>query len=215
MPKLSKDQQQVRRRRILEAAERCFARAGFHRTTMQDICREAGISAGALYIYFPSKEALIAGIAENEQAKVLDQFGALGASMDFLSGMARVLESCVVEHPSSKAVLFLEIVAESSRNPEVRAILRRVDAAIQSSLRDLFEKAKRDGRISPATPVDRLTEAMSVVVDGLMMRRVIDAAFDPRGVAPLLMQTISGLAVGGAGEGVPANSAGRKVVAVP
>ena len=37
------------RARILDAAERCFARAGFHRTTMQDICKEAKVSAGAIF----------------------------------------------------------------------------------------------------------------------------------------------------------------------
>ena len=63
MPKLSDIQQEERRARILDAAERCFARTGFHRTTMQDICKDAGISPGALYIWFSSKEALIAGIS--------------------------------------------------------------------------------------------------------------------------------------------------------
>jgi TetR/AcrR family transcriptional regulator, repressor for uid operon len=45
-----------RRTRILDAAETCFVRSGFHRTTMQDVAAEAGMSAGNLYRYFPSKE---------------------------------------------------------------------------------------------------------------------------------------------------------------
>ena len=43
MPKLKPSTQAARREHILDAAERCFARSGFHRTTMQDICREANI----------------------------------------------------------------------------------------------------------------------------------------------------------------------------
>ncbi len=39
MPKLKPEVQHQRRERILDAAERCFARTGFHRTTMHDICR--------------------------------------------------------------------------------------------------------------------------------------------------------------------------------
>ena len=62
MPKLKPDTQRARREHILDAAEQCFARAGFHRTTMQDICRDAAVSPGALYVYFASKEDLIAGI---------------------------------------------------------------------------------------------------------------------------------------------------------
>src|SRR5690606_27390679 len=61
MAKLSPETLRERSDHILDAAGRCFARAGFHRTTMQDICREAAVSPGALYIYFNSKEALIAG----------------------------------------------------------------------------------------------------------------------------------------------------------
>ena len=56
MPKLKPDTQRARREHILDAAEVCFARAGFHRTTMQDICKEALISPGALYVYFTSRK---------------------------------------------------------------------------------------------------------------------------------------------------------------
>ena len=55
--------QSDRRAEILAAAQRCFVRSGFHGASMQDICAEAGMSPGNLYRYFPSKEALIAGIA--------------------------------------------------------------------------------------------------------------------------------------------------------
>jgi len=55
MPKLKPEVQTARREHILDAAETCFARAGFHRTTMHDICKEASVSPGALYVYFDSK----------------------------------------------------------------------------------------------------------------------------------------------------------------
>ena len=47
----------------------CFARSGFHKASMQDICAEAGMSAGNLYRYFRSKEAIIAAIAEAERVR--------------------------------------------------------------------------------------------------------------------------------------------------
>src|SRR6476646_4204190 len=53
-----------RRSEILSAAQTCFARAGFHQTSMQEICAEAGMSPGNLYRYFRSNEDIIAGIAE-------------------------------------------------------------------------------------------------------------------------------------------------------
>src|ERR1044072_6668446 len=56
-----------RRFEILEAAQTCFARSGFHQTSMQEICTEAGMSPGNLYRYFRSKEEIIAGIAERDR----------------------------------------------------------------------------------------------------------------------------------------------------
>ncbi|MER3460463.1 MAG: TetR family transcriptional regulator, partial [candidate division GAL15 bacterium] len=46
------------RARILEAARRVFARSGYHGTLMDQVAQEAGLSKGALYVHFPSKEEL-------------------------------------------------------------------------------------------------------------------------------------------------------------
>ena len=59
MPKISDERRAARRTQILEAAWACFQRQGLHATTMDDIIRAAGLSAGAVYSYFPSKEELI------------------------------------------------------------------------------------------------------------------------------------------------------------
>ena len=73
MPKLKPEVQRARSEHILDAAEQCFARAGFHRTTIHDICKEASVSPGALYVYFDSKEALIAGISERDRAEFAER----------------------------------------------------------------------------------------------------------------------------------------------
>jgi len=57
-----------RRRQIMDAAIACFRRRGFHQATMQEICAEAGISAGALYRYFTGKDELLLAM----QKHVLD-----------------------------------------------------------------------------------------------------------------------------------------------
>ena len=63
--------------RILEAAERAFVRNGFHATTMQHVADEAGMSAGNLYRYFPSKEAIVEGLCELDQAERAQAFAKL------------------------------------------------------------------------------------------------------------------------------------------
>jgi AcrR family transcriptional regulator len=62
MPKISQARKDERREQILSAAALCFARQGFQRTTILDICAEAGLSTGAVYSYFESKDAIIAAL---------------------------------------------------------------------------------------------------------------------------------------------------------
>ena len=59
MPKVSQAHLDARRAQILEAALTCFARNGFHRTTMQEIVKQSRLSPGAIYNYFASKEQII------------------------------------------------------------------------------------------------------------------------------------------------------------
>jgi TetR/AcrR family transcriptional regulator, repressor for uid operon len=190
MPKLSDVQQEERRARILDAAERSFARSGFHRATMQDICKEAGVSPGALYIWFESKEALIAGIAARNRDEVLASFAALADAEDFAAGMAQVLEACILNQPMDKSVLCLEIGAEATRNPAVAETLTRFDETVCAALTELLDKAEREGRIKPSMPTNDLAQAMHVIADGLFWRRAVQPDFDARSAGRVLLTLV-------------------------
>jgi TetR/AcrR family transcriptional repressor of uid operon len=193
MPKLKPDTQRARREHILEAAEVCFARAGFHRTTMQDICKEAGVSPGALYVYFDSKEALIAGICERERAEFAENFAALAAAPDFLGTLAALGEEYFVNQPAHKRLMCVEIGLESTRNPRVAEIFSRIDSFINESFLRLFQQLKDEGRIAPALDVPSLTRAFTVICDGMFWQRAIDPTFNPRAVIPTILQLIGAL----------------------
>jgi AcrR family transcriptional regulator len=64
MPKISDAARDARREQILTAALRCFARRGYHATTIEEIVEESGLSRGALYLYYPGKEALYLALAD-------------------------------------------------------------------------------------------------------------------------------------------------------
>ncbi len=64
MPKTSTAAKEARRTQILDAAVRCFARRGYYATTIEDLVAETGLSRGALYLYYPSKEAIYLAISE-------------------------------------------------------------------------------------------------------------------------------------------------------
>ena len=187
MPKLSLSQQDERRARILDAAEICFPRMGFHRTTMQDICREAGISAGALYLYFDSKEDLIAGIVERDREDVLSRFAALAHEPDLLLGLQNVMRGCIIDRPPHKSALIIEIGAEATRNPAIARTLAHCDQSIKASLLALLGRAVVQGRVTLDRPAGEIVGVMELLADGMFWRRAIDPNFDAEAVMPVIL----------------------------
>lgn len=193
MPKLSPATQAARRTHILDAAELCFARNGFHRTSIDGICKEAGVSAGALYTYFASKEALIAGIAERDRNKLAEELAALAGLPDLAAALAKLGEHYAVDEPQHKRLLCVEIGLESTRNPAVGEIYRSVDRFVFESFVQLFERAVADGRIRPALPPNELARIVCILGDGMFWRRAVDPDFDARSVIPAITAIVAGL----------------------
>ena len=193
MPKLKPDIQRARREHILDAAEQCFARAGFHRTTMQDICKQAGVSPGALYVYFDSKEALIAGICERDRAQFAERLAALSDAPDFLEALKKLGEHYFVHEPPHKKLMCIEIGVESTRNPRVGEIHRGVDEFVTASFEKLFQRMKDEGRIAPELPIPVVVQLFSIVADGMFWRRAVDPAFDGTVLVPATFDVLIGL----------------------
>ncbi len=192
MAKLSPETLRERSDHILDAAERCFARAGFHRTTMQDICREAEVSPGALYIYFNSKEDLIAGICERERAEFASRFSEMPMSEDFMGALAE-LGRQFLEDPLHRRLLCIEVGIEATRNPKVGEFQKSVESFIRSSFHDLFTKLKAEGRIAPVFDIDTVVEAFLTIADGMLWRRAVDENFRADVVLPPLLHAVAAL----------------------
>jgi TetR/AcrR family transcriptional repressor of uid operon len=192
MAKLSPETLRERSDHILDAAGRCFARAGFHRTTMQDICREAEVSPGALYIYFNSKEALIAGICERERAEFASRFAEMSIGDDFMGALAE-LGRQFLEDPLHRRLLCIEVGIEATRNPKVGEIHKAVDVFIRNSFRELFTKLKAEGRIAPVFDMETVLDAFMTISDGLLWRAAVDETFKADVVIPPLLHAVAAL----------------------
>jgi AcrR family transcriptional regulator len=169
-----------RRARILDAAERSFCRSGFHRTTMQDVAVEAGMSPGNLYRYFPSKDALVAGLCERDRVGLSQEFTALGATAgDFLAAFRALGRKHFEEAAAAKAKLCLEIWAEATRNPAIAALQADFDRTLEEQLAAAFERAKTAGRVHPSVNTRAVASIVSKLGDGLFVRRAVAADFDP------------------------------------
>jgi AcrR family transcriptional regulator len=175
---LTRESQQERRNHILDAAERCFARRGFHGATMQEICQEAGVSPGAIYLYFPAKEALIDGIVARDRAEMEARIASVGVAGDLMQGLAAVGRHYMVERPAHKAALMIEIGAEATRNEAVAALCRGVEQALVAALGSLFRTAKARGEIAADVDCTEIATMTAMLGDGLMWRRATDPSFD-------------------------------------
>ncbi len=195
MPKLSEETQALRRNRILDAAERCFVRSGFNGATMQDIRREAGVSAGGLYVYFRSKEDLIEGISQRDRAQVRDNVALVAAGDDIVEGLASVLRGSAIERPLDKVRLFIEMGAQANRSPAVARVLRECDGDIRSALEETLAHAAARDQIRPTMPISELAQFMMMVVDGLFWRRCVDPHFDAAAMGPHILRMF-GVAMG-------------------
>lgn len=167
-----------RRLEILDAAQACFARAGFHRTTMQDIASEAGMSVGNLYRYFASKDAVIAGLSERDRAQAAADFGALEHAEDFLSAFRRLGEKYFRDEPRERAIVCLEIWSEATRNPAVAEHCAAFEAEMLGRMSEAFGRAQARGAIAATLPPEALARMVMTIADGLYLRRALDREFD-------------------------------------
>lgn len=163
MPKVSLEYRAERRAHILAAARRCFVRDGFHGTSMQDLVDEAGVSSGAVYRYFPSKDAVIETIAAENLDQVVNVIrtsiedgvtaeAAVGAVLDFVT--ARHAED-------GFAAIALLVWSEAMRNP---VLAERLRASITDAAR-LLRSPKRAARDAAA-----MTDLLLCVLPGYLMQ---------------------------------------------
>lgn len=200
MPKIDSDAQHARREHILDAAERCFGERGFHSTSMHDICRTAGISPGALYIYFASKEQLIAGICDREKTKLVEELAAVAEAEDFMAALSALGETYCVHQGPEKLRLHVEINAEALRNPAIGEIVRSIDTFVLSSFERLICEARKEGRINPSLEPAALAKVMCVIGDGMCWQRAMNKDFDACVVMPIVMDMFATLLQPTAGE---------------
>src|SRR4026209_1832981 len=123
MPKLKPEELETRRTEIIDAARACFLRSGFHKTTTDEICREASITPGGLYHYFGSKEELISAVIDRTAETAVERMKNLIAdSMNAESAFRQVgsifFQTMQDGEIDNATRLELEIWVEGLKNPK-------------------------------------------------------------------------------------------------
>jgi AcrR family transcriptional regulator len=146
MPKRSDAYMAERREHILDALERCLAREGWERATIDAVAREAGLSKGAVYVYFPSKRTLLIGMLDRELADL----ERLSASEDLasLKKLTNDMWARFDQHVGwNMAGGRAEAWIEGGRDPEIRDKLARGSAEAVEGLTSMA------ARLSPKRTV--------------------------------------------------------------
>ncbi len=163
---------------IVAAAERAFVRHGFHAATMQQVADEAGMSAGNLYSYFPSKEGIVEGICARDQRERSAAFATLVGGDGVLATLAAMLRDHLLAKPRNKAIMIVEITAEAARNPRIAAMTLAIDADVRSGLVTLVEAAKAKGEAAASLNAEFAARVVFTLVSGLFKRRALEPDFD-------------------------------------
>ena len=179
MPKVSAAYLEARRNQILDAAWLCFGRRGYHDTTMQDICKESGLSYGALYRYFTSKEDILRATSERAQAEALNRIAEARAqgpsAMDALHDLGEAVFGSLND-PACDAItkVHVEILPEALRRPELLATLASELNTWRSSMTALLQDARRAGQLPPGVDPEGLAVLLMCTWEGLRVHHLID-----------------------------------------
>jgi AcrR family transcriptional regulator len=176
VPRVSEAHLAARRQQILDAARRRFLRNGFHSTSMQDVIAEAGLSMGAVYRYFRSKNEIIAAIASSYATELRAVIGELAT--DPALGLDEVMErvvGLVDENTGPDGILRLavQVWAEALRDPAVGAVAEEIYAAMRGNFVELAERAVDAGELPADADPKAVGAALFSLVLGYALQRML------------------------------------------
>ena len=166
MPRVSEDHLIARRQQILDAARVCFLRQGIHTTSMQQLIAEAGLSVGAVYRYFKSKNEIISAIAEQVAGGLITHLQEIADRdeplLDKLDSVLELIDAQV--RPDGNFPLGVQVWAESTLDPAIGDIVRER----YSGMRDSFIRVVEVAIARKELPADTDTFATATVLFGMI-----------------------------------------------
>lgn len=177
MPKVSEEYSDARRQHIIDAAYRCFARKGFHATTMRDIYAEAGLSPGAIYHYFDSKNDIIEASFIFDYQRSRPVFERAAENPDPLAAIDELIDFFYAGLESAAAPgadrVNIQGWGEALYNPRLSAPLREFIHDFRELLAGLIRGGQAAGKIDGKIDPEAVGEVVLSSFLGLYLQKAI------------------------------------------
>jgi len=172
MPKVSQQHRDARRGQILAAARRCFLRDGFHATSMQDLFAEAGLSSGAVYSYFASKDDVIVAIAEENMRGVTEMIRTIATQQPVRPIGAVLADVMDMLHAKDTkdglGKLTVIVWSEALRNPSLAARFTALISQLRANLAEVIQQSR--GSLPGDVTADVLATTLLSLVPGYLLQ---------------------------------------------
>lgn len=182
MPRVSDQHLAARRQQIVDAARATFSRQGFRTTTMHDVIAEAGLSVGAVYRYFKSKEELIAAIVDQVVGEIGARVGSLTSARpcrpidEFLTEVLRSIEREL--GPDGTFRVALQVWAESLHNADLRDLVNVLFSRLRGQFLDYARGLQEEGRLPADADTAGLASVLLAIAQGYALQRVLTGGPD-------------------------------------
>jgi len=163
----------------MDAAIGCFRRRGFHQATMQEICAEAGISAGALYRYFSSKAEIIGAIAEDKRGDSDVAFLRAAEKHGLLEALCLAGREFFQKFADGDGALIADIFAEAIRDDAVALPLLNTDARSVAMFVKAIKAAQARCEIDVTLDPEIAANTLFAGIEGIGLRRAFLRDTDP------------------------------------
>lgn len=173
MPRVSEDHLTARREQILTAARRCFLRNGLHNTSMQDLIAEAGLSVGAVYRYFKSKDEIINAMTQQVAGGLAAELDEVAArDLPLIDAMSAALDVIDVQlGPDGNFPLVVQVWGEAVRDPAIGAIIRERYLELRGPFRTIAAQAVARGELPAGTDPEVVATVLFGVLPGYGLQR--------------------------------------------
>jgi AcrR family transcriptional regulator len=176
MPRISSERKAERRAQIVAAARNCFARSGFHNTTLQDVFAEAGLSAGCVYNYFQSKDELMLAIAEerhDEERQLIGEASETDDPVAALRQIARIFADKYLEEDGlDKRRIALQSWSEAQINPFMLSSVRTGMDGPRVQLAQLIRRGQAAKQLTSALDADAIAHTVIAIFHGSLLQKL-------------------------------------------